>query len=439
MELEIPLLKHQLDFVQDLDHRYLAMVAGYGSGKTFAFCVKGIFMAFLNMGFSGALLEPTNAMASDVLIPVFEDVLNNFGIDYTLRSSPYPTFTLHFEEGDSTILIRSAENYRRLAGLNLAWFGVDEADTIQKSVAWKMWRLLTSRLRARAPHVQGFTTSTPEGYSFLYEYFVKEPREALQTGKVITNRRIIHARTYDNPFLEDDYIPSLLNDYPDNLVVSYLEGQFTNLLTGTVYHAFDRMRNHSNVVLTDFDEKNVRGEVIKYADVHVGMDFNVGKCCAICHIIDPDTNHPIAVDEITGEQNTETMIKSLKARFPKRSIIVYPDSSAKSEKTNAAMTDLKLLRQAGFTVKSNSKNPPVRDRVNSMNAMFRNAEGQIRYLVNTNKCPTYVEALETQAYDNYGKPDKQHDQDHPVDAGGYFIYKKYPLHHHHKKVKIKGF
>lgn len=437
MEVDFSCLKHQQEFISDTEHRFLALVAGYGSGKTHAFCLKGIYMAWMNAGHTGALLEPTNAMAADVLVPDLTALLHEYEIPFEFKQTPYPTFRLWFEEGVSTILVRSAENYRRLAGLNLAWFGVDEADTISKDLAWKMWRLLQSRLRARAKYVQGFTSSTPEGFNFLWEYFVRDVKNAQKEGKKMGDRRIIHAKTSDNPFLEEDYIPSLLENYPPNLITSYLNGEFTNLNTGNVYYAYDRKLNDTDIVVDAFDEYNDRGELLWASPLHIGMDFNVGKCCGIVHIEDPQTKFPYAVDEFTGIQNTEKMIDAILERYPDREIIVYPDASSKAEKTNATTTDLRMLRKH-FTVKALTKNPPVKDRINSMNAMFWNAENERRYLINSHMCPTYVEALETQAYTEDGKPDKAHDSDHPVDAGGYYIFRKFPVRSHHRKVKIVG-
>jgi len=43
------------------------------------------------------------------------------------------------------------------------------------------------------------------------------------------------------------------------------------------------------------------------------------------------------------------------------------------------------------------------------------------YLVNSNNCPEYTEALEKIAY-NKNEPDKQSGFDHITDAGGYFAY-----------------
>lgn len=414
------LLDHQEEFVNYFDKRYVALVAGYGSGKTYAFCAKGILLASLNAGHRGAMLEPTNAMAADVLIPDLTQMLEDLGIPYSYKQSPYPSFKLYFEDGVSEILIRSAENYKRLAGLNLAWWGVDECDTINHQLAKKMWRMLVSRLRdGDAPVRQGFTTSTPEGFSFLHEYFVVDQEDAARNNKEPLDRHIIHASTYDNPHLDDDFIPDLLEQYPKNLIVGYLLGQFTNLLTGNVYDSFTREQNGTTLTIDDFDD----GEWL--SDVHIGVDFNVNKTCGICHIID-DEGNPWAINEITGQKNTESLIDAIKKEYPRRKIYVYPDASGRSEHTNASATDIKLLSKH-FQVKAPKKNPPVRDRVNCMNAMFKNGEGEVRYMVNTRLCPKYTTALETQGYTDQGKPDKAHDQDHPPDAAGYLIHTKFPI------------
>lgn len=427
MNVDIALLKHQHKFVLDVKTRFLALVSGYGAGKTKAMAFKAIYLSMLNTGFIGMLCSPTNAMAKDSVIPTLQETLEEQGIPYTYTATPYPKFVLHFAHGSSTVLIRSAENYKRLAGINLAWFGVDEADTIETALAHKMWKLLISRLRSLAPHIQGFTTSTPEGFGFMYQIFVKEPREKLELK---ASRRIIHASTYDNPYLEKGFITSLLETYPANLIKAYLDGQFVNLNTHSVYVNFDRDFNSTDKTLKDFDTET------KKAHVHIGMDFNVGKCVGIVHII--DATKVYAIDEFTEIKNTEAMIRAIKQRYPDRRIYVYPDASSDNESTNASKTDLQMLRNAKFNVKAKTKNPRIKNRVNSMNAMFLSGNDNRRYYINISQCPVYVEALETQTYGKDGKPDKEHDQDHPNDAGGYFINYKFPIKVRQGSLKITG-
>ena len=62
-----------------------------------------------------------------------------------------------------------------------------------------------------------------------------------------------------------------------------------------------------------------------------------------------------------------------------------------------------------------------------MNAMFCNAQGERRYLVNPFTCPTYADGLEQQVWSPNGEPDKKSGNDHANDAGGYFIHHDYPI------------
>lgn len=94
---------------------------------------------------------------------------------------------------------------------------------------------------------------------------------------------------------------------------------------------------------------------------------------------------------------------------------------------NASETDIAILKAAGFQVLAPASNPPVKDRINAMNAMFLNGDGTRRYLVNDDLCPTYADCLEQQAWTEGGEPDKSTGHDHAVDAGGYFIAYDYPI------------
>lgn len=144
-----------------------------------------------------------------------------------------------------------------------------------------------------------------------------------------------------------------------------------------------------------------------------------------------------AVDEIVGAYDTPDMIRRVKELLwryeggsfvPSRQIRVYPDASGDSRRSvNASKTDFALLRDAGFTICANSSNPPVKDRVNSMNAAFCNAVGERKYFVNAEKCPSYAEALEQQSWAANGEPDKTTGHDHVNDAGGYVIVKELPI------------
>jgi PBSX family phage terminase large subunit len=396
----LKLLKAQFEFGKDLDHRYLALVAGYGSGKTFAFCFKAVTLAALNVGYQGVIMEPSFGMIIRTLLPEMDRTLEEMGIPYSFSKSLF-TYTLHFAEGDTKIFCLSAENYRRMAGMNLAFFGIDEADTMKKDIARACWYMGMSRLR-KGKVYQGFTTSTPEGFSFLYEFFVEGAN---------ADRHLIKGKTVDNPFLPPEFIQSLIDNYPPNLIKAYLEGEFTNLTSGQVYYAFDRHRHATHKTVGQYPNHIL----------HVGQDFNVGKCSSVVHIV--DEGRPYAVDEIMGSRNSAETVSIIKQRYPGRKIIMYPDSSGDSGHSNSALTDIQHFRAAGFDIMVAKRNPFVKDRVNSVNALFAHD----RYKINIQQCPLTVKALEQQCYNKAGEPDKEHDQDHPNDALGYFIWRTFPL------------
>ena len=59
--------------------------------------------------------------------------------------------------------------------------------------------------------------------------------------------------------------------------------------------------------------------------------------------------------------------------------------------------------------------------------MILNGKGERRYYINVDQCPVAADALGQQVWGKDGKPDKEHDKDHPNDASGYFIYSRFPI------------
>lgn len=183
-----------------------------------------------------------------------------------------------------------------------------------------------------------------------------------------------------------------------------------------MYPCFDRRLNHSSAV------------ELEREPLHVGMDFNVLNMTAIISVIRDDL--PIAVAELTGVRDTPAMAQKLTDLYVSAGhpVTIYPDASGQNTSSKSASeSDLSILRQRGFTVVVDSRNPAVRDRINAVNSMLLNETGERRLLVNTDRCPKLTEALEQQAYDASGDPDKTSGNDHPNDAVGYFVVKRYPI------------
>lgn len=406
-----------------MPHKFKAYVAGFGSGKTWVGC-GGICKGFwefpkINQGY----FAPTYPQIRDIFYPTVEEVAFDWGLNVKINES---NKEVHFYEGRTyrgTTICRSMEKPATIVGFKIGNALVDELDVMPAAKAQQAWRKIIARMRYNVPNLRNGidVTTTPEGFKFVYQQFVKAVRDK---PELATLYGLTQASTFDNAKnLPPDYISSLLGSYPEELIKAYLRGQFTNLASGTIYHQFDRRKNNCS------DEEQP-GEAL-----FIGMDFNVGKMAAIVHV--KRNGLPRAVRELTKVYDTPAMIKRIQEEFwryegeryvASRQIYIYPDASGDSRKSNnASETDIAQLKQAGFSVMVNPSNPPVKDRINSMNAMFCNALGERRYLVNVQRCPVYTESLEQQVWADNGEPDKKADNDHPNDGGGYFIVKDYPI------------
>ena len=129
--------------------------------------------------------------------------------------------------------------------------------------------------------------------------------------------------------------------------------------------------------------------------IHISIDFNVKIMASTvwCH----RGNQLHALDEFYGNADTYQLIRSIKGRYKNRDIICYPDASGRAMKTSAATgtTDFSILRDAGFKVLARSKQPPLIDSVNSVNALLKDAAGNTRLFLSKGKVPRTIASIET--------------------------------------------
>jgi hypothetical protein len=137
------------------------------------------------------------------------------------------------------------------------------------------------------------------------------------------------------------------------------------------------------------------------------------------------------------DTHTEQSLDVLWGRYTKHKAgwQFYGDATARARKTAATTTDYLLIlndrrfAKAGRTVHYPKANPPISDRVAACNGLFRNADGDVRCMINAELCPRLVEDLETRTYKPGTKQpaDEHPDQGHPTDALGYGIWRLFPL------------
>ncbi len=416
MYLKTQALLHQFKFVHS-PAKYPALVSGLGAGKTEALIMRTLkFLSEIPNARIG-IYEPTVDLIKRIIYPRFEDIFANAGVKYKLNKSD-GILEVWLATGKAEIIFRSMDNYARIIGYETHHSILDEIDTLSKTKAMEVWIRVLARNRKKFTDIHtgrrgintvGITT-TPEGFAFVYNMWVKEHADNPEY-------HLIRGRTMDNHHLPPDYVTSLRRTYPPQLIKAYLEGEFVNLIGNTVYDGFDRSYSSTPYTMHSFPPT---------AMINIGMDFNVGRMAAAI-IMKGDGGMAYQVDEFHHIADTPAMIEVIRTRYPNRQITIFPDASGRSRKSvDASKSDIRLLRDAGFRINAPSRNPPVRQRVVSLNTMFLNGEGDRHLLINLTKCKHTTEQLEKQVYDQNGAPLKDGDED-ILDGLGYCIDRLYGL------------
>lgn len=407
--VRMTLTQPQADFFSCMA-KYPAFVGGYGVGKSATLINCAIRDALDSSDAIVALYEPTFPLVKLILVPRIQERLDELGIRYRYNKQDSAIYTSSGQCGD--FILRTLENPSRIIGYESYRAHVDEIDTLKTDQAREVWQKIIARNRQKPkgivnPFNRVSAYTTPEGFRFVYETWGKDPKPGYE---------MIRAPTYSNPFLPPDYVDSLRASYPAGLIDAYIEGKFTNLSSGSVYPDFSRRLNHAEVEMRE-------GEPLK-----VGMDFNRLHMAAVVYVI--RDGRPIAVDEITDGRDTPYMANLLVERYKAKghAVEVFPDASgANKSSKNASESDITILKAAGLVVRVNGANPAIMDRVNAVNSLILNGDGERRLLVNTNRCPMLADALEQQAFDKNGMPDKSSGNDHVIDAAGYPLAYLFPV------------
>ncbi|MGA3204936.1 MAG: hypothetical protein ABSF12_20775, partial [Bryobacteraceae bacterium] len=198
-------------------------------------CQEAIKLSYLNPGRTGLLGAPTYPMLRDATQAALLEVLDRNRIPYDFNRAEN---FLVMRETRSKILFRSVEEFERLRGSNLAWFGLDELTYTQEQA----WLRLEGRLRdPKATRLCGFAVWTPKGYDWVYERFVARQVEGYET---------VVAKPFENRFLlgkVPDYYSRLKSSYDARFYEQEVLGQYLTLHAGKVYPAFERAGNTGSV------------------------------------------------------------------------------------------------------------------------------------------------------------------------------------------------
>lgn len=389
--------------------RFKGFSGPIGSGKSQALCHEAIKLSYVNAGRTGLIGAPTFPMLRDATQAALVEILNANGIAFELNRAE---MVLTVKETRSRILLRSLEDFERLRGTNLAWFGVDELTYTQEEA----WLRLEGRLRdPKAKRLCGFGVWTPKGFDWVYRRFLRATVDGYET---------VLAKPYENRHVLEqipDFYDRLKSSYDARFFEQEVLGEYLNVSAGLVYASFERARN---VKATEADAR---------LPLLWALDFNVDPMSSV--IAQKDGEEIRVLDEIVLRRaSTWDACEEFYTRFGdhEKGVTIYGDASGARMQT-AGTTDYEMVKQffakAGyrkFRLKVPAANPGVRDRVLLLNSKFQNAAGETRLAIDP-KCQGLIQDFEEVTY----KPDSSaidKDRDpqrtHLSDALGYLVWQE---------------
>lgn len=382
----------------------------HNSGKSFTLCKRMISLALENAPAPVAIVSPTYPMAKKTVIQTIRELLSGKatllpGFSWSeIKTAPHE-FRIKYQGNEAEIYIYSGENPDRLKGPNLAAAGIDEPFMQDKAVFEQM----LARIRdPRAKRMELNCTGTPEQLNWGYELVEGNMRKDYDVG-------FVRAPTRSNFVLDAKYLERLESGYDAKTAQAYLDGDFVSLAKGAVFPAFDP------------DENVLRIERPDYSTMFAGMDFNV---CPMTFVVgwvlgadDSGTAHVHIIDEYEVENSDSDEAGSiLRADYWDQGLrTIFPDSNVgRSTGSPGGVTDYDHLKRHGFDlVTYPGGNPPLRDRWNTVNGMFRSRRGGIRFTIDP-RCEKLKRYFSTYSHEKKLKA-SQLPMSHLIDAATYPI------------------
>ncbi len=438
--------------------QHFAFYGGVATGKTYTgshFSINHILRYPELTGFIGA---NTYDQLSQATLREFFFWLEHYGFEFVVDRRPplawgpkrtLKTYnnTIHVRDGKkgtcTLIFTRVLAKGNPIRGIEFSWYWIDELrDTPENT-----HDILLSRMR-ESDLISGLATTTPNGESWDFQRFVRGSDSTLMYGSM-------HVPTIESVkagIISEKYYTGMRRSYSPMMALQELDAQHVNVLGGRAYYAASEANKCRVAPWGDTHPNHLRPLV-------VGCDFNFqpAPCVWMVGQVGPALHGPNGewwgdcihwfgeISEV--EASTRQMTRNVIGRYPGFHYWVYGDRSGNQGTTsNAGETDYHQigdemsLAECMFTIvvdqedpSESKQNPRVKKRVENMNAMFKNALGEIRQTYDPVACPLFDGDVRMVGWKQNvllgrGKLDDGGDnkRTHATDGGGYAVYKIFP-------------
>lgn len=398
---------------QEKFHQLRARFKGFsgpiGSGKSQALCQEAIKLSYVNAGRMGLLGAPTYPMLRDATQRALLEVLAGSAIPYDLNKAEN---VLKMKDTGSRIIFRAVDDFERLRGTNLAWFGMDELTYCPEEA----WLRLEGRLRdPLAVRLCGFAVWTPKGKDWVYRRFIEAQ---------VPGYELVLARPHENKHILEkipDFYERLRKSYDERFYAQEALGEYLENGGDRVYHAF---RRSGHVAEAKLDPA---------LPLLWALDFNVDPMSSL--VAQVQGEKVVVLDEIVMERaSTQDACDEFHNRYPQQvaGLRIYGDASGNALQT-AGTTDYRIIEKflcregyANHEIRVPKSNPAVKERVALMNGQMRNAAGEINLVVDP-RCRELIKDFEEVCFKlGTSVIDKEKDlkRTHLSDALGYLVWQE---------------
>jgi terminase large subunit-like protein len=347
-----------------------------------------------------------------------------------------------------TICVRGADNYDSLRGDGLDFLVLDEF----ASMAPEAW---TEVLRPALADKQGraLFIGTPHGRNHFFDLY--------EAAKERPNWATFQYTTEEGGNVTQEELESATHEMDERTYRQEFQARFESLGVGRAYYAFER---ENNVRPLGYDPR---------VPLFWAIDFNNNPLCSVIgqmdngrvHVLDelilPDSNTPAACEEFlartrkwtiapelpapppdTGQQGEELCMELSRQLQPRPlNVYVYGDATGSQVRTSASRTDWQIIKNLfgryqdlyHVCFRVPDANPPVKDRINCVNALLHNQAGEYRLLVHPG-CKHLIRDLEEVCWkaDPHGNLLADLDKSDPMrthasDALGYCLSREFPM------------
>ena len=390
--------------ISDSKARFRVVSAGRRFGKTWLSINElAKFARFPNQRV--AYMAPTYKQAKQV---VFQDLLDQLYAKNWIEKVNQSELSIKLVNG-STIFLLSLDSFEHIRGRKFHFVVIDEAATVNPEAWFTVVRPCLSDTDGHALFI-----GTPRKNWFYDLWLTDDPQwESFQfttaEGGNVSEQELLQAQ----------------QDLDERTYRQEYEAAFISW-NGTVAYAFEPETHLKPAPQID-----------PLTPLVAGTDFNVDPMSAAIGVYRNDVLHIIDEIEIYGS-NTQELCTELRSRYPHNNITVYPDASGGARSTASGnLSDHVILNNNGFKVITGRTNPAVMDRIASVNAMFKNKNGQSRLYIDP-KCRKLRECLMKMSYKPDSRiPDKSSGYDHMPDALGYAVMGLAPIHRQTSTVYSK--